>query len=158
MLPAVTCNIHKGTSCFVIDNLGKYTYPGAFLVSISGHMATSASMPAVREGCYKNFATSRDSCFPSWFGWICEDTTFLKQLNISMLVQITHSISLFALTKMKQTGCIYFTYQTSHYLLDISYEWESENCHSSTLEQLFCHISKKRNGRLSQMSKIFNTP
>ena len=28
--------------------------------------------------------------------------------------------SVFALTKMKQTVCIYFTYQISHYLLDIS--------------------------------------
>ena len=66
--------------------------------------------------------------------------------------------SLFVLTKMKQTVCIYFKCLTSHYLLDISYEWESEKCHSSTLEQLFCHISKKWNGHLSQMSKIFQYP
>ena len=46
--------------------------------------------------------------------------------------------SVFALTEMKQTVCIYFIYHIWHHLLDISYE-ESEKCHSSTLEQLFCH-------------------
>ena len=45
--------------------------------------------------------------------------------------------SLFALTEMKQTVCntIYFAYHTWHHLPDISYERESEKCHSSTLEQ-----------------------
>ena len=84
-------------------------------------------------------------------------TNILYRLIIPCGVQLDPR-QRFALTKMKQTVCIYFTYQTSHDLLDISYEWESEKCHSSTLEQLFCHISKKWNGRLSQMRKIFNTP
>ena len=44
---------------------------------------------------------------------------------------------------MKQTVCIYFTYHTWHHLLDISYERESEKCHSNTLEQLCCHIKNK---------------
>ena len=35
---------------------------------------------------------------------------------------------------------------------------QPHNLNPSTLEQLFCHISKTQNGCLTQMTKIFNTP
>ena len=57
-----------------------------------------------------------------------------------------------------ETDCIYFTYHTWHHLLDISYEQESEKCHSRTPDLFFCHIRKNYICHLSQMSKIINTP
>ena len=106
-----------------------------------GRFALDYSSTRVQRRFYRNTDDTLTLTPPTCFGDFSDRRGF---------DQTPDTGSLFAITEMKQTVCIYL-YLTY-------YKNESRGCNSSTSGQNFYCVSKKQNGRLSQISKIFNAP